>query len=195
MNLGPKIGRLAAVMLGTSVALLLGAASCGDTLASDPSDGQPPPAPVGGPIPDGLTDPCTLLSASDLSEIAGVPVGDGERNPDEDGSFVACYWYAEDDELRIAGVVDLTLLVVNDEMKANIEQDLISGKGERLVGVGQSTTVQSADLGVVGNSYAAGWQGAAFYRLSCTTPLSGGRPSKQICVEAVTLIAERLPAG
>jgi hypothetical protein len=136
-----------------------------------------------------------LLSASELSDVAGVPVGDGERSPDEDGTFVACYWYAEEDDLRIAGVVDLTLLVVNDEMKANVESEIVSGKGERLAGVGENTTVQSVDLGVNGNSYAAGWQGAAFFRLTCTTPMGADRPSKEICTEAVTLIAGRLPAA
>jgi hypothetical protein len=197
MNLPPKTGQLAVAAIAASTVMLLGA--CGGSLSPDPNEGQPPDAPpaapVGGPAPAGLTDPCALLGGADLTDIAGVPVRDGERNQEEDGTFVACYWYAEDDDLRIAGVVDLTLLVVNDEMKANIESDIISGKGDRLADVGQSTTVQSVDLGTTGNSYAAGWQGAAFYRLSCTTPPNGGRPSKEICTKAVTLLAQRLPAG
>jgi hypothetical protein len=53
--------------------------------------------------------------------------------------------------------------------------------------------VQAADLGTVGNSYAAGWKGTVYYRLQCNTPLHGSVVSKRICVQAVTTVATRLP--
>ncbi len=138
-------------------------------------------------------DPCSLLATDEVATMAGATVLDGVRDAEEDGTFVVCRWYAADDDLKIAAVVGVTLFVVNEEMKENIQSDITSGKGQQLDGVGASTEVQAADLGVNGSSYAAGWKASAFYRVSCHTPVSGGRPSKAICIEAVTAIASRFP--
>jgi hypothetical protein len=180
--------------LVVAAGLLLTAASCGgpgETPAPGGLGDKATSAPTGGPIPAGLTDPCSLLTTAEINTMAGSKVNDGVRDAEEDGTFVVCRWYATADDLKIAPVVGVTLFLVNDEMKKNIQSDISSGKGAQLP-VGENTEVQAADLGVTGNSYAAGWKGSVFYRLTCQTPVSGGNPAKAICTQAVTAVANRL---
>jgi hypothetical protein len=192
----PAMTRLARLfaMIGCLAALSSCAGGGGAPAADDepPAAGPEMPPAVVGDIPAGLTDPCTLLTTAEVSQAAGRPAADGARQPTVDDTYVSCSWFAADDTLKIAPIVGLELFVLNDEMKANVDSDLLSGKGEELPGVGNRTEVQAADLNTTGNSYAAGWKGTVFYRLQCTTPLNGTVASKRICTQAVTTLAGRL---
>lgn len=188
--------RVGVAVASAAAAVLLAAASCGGPVdaPSAPTGPGAAAAPTGGPIPAGLTDPCALLTVDEINAISGGVVGAGVRDSEEDGTYVTCRWYTTDDRLKIAATVEVTLFVVNDEMKRNVASDISSGKGDRLPAVGADTEVQAADLGVTGNSYAAGWTKSVFYRLQCHSPANGGRASKAICTDAVTKVAGRLSA-
>jgi hypothetical protein len=57
-----------------------------------------------------------------------------------DSNHVSCWWLAADDPVKIAPIAGPDLFVVNDEIKADIGSDLLSGKGERIC-VQAATTV------------------------------------------------------
>jgi hypothetical protein len=44
------------------------------------------------PVPSGLVDPCALLTAAEVQQITGTPLGPASRSILEDGTYVECAW-------------------------------------------------------------------------------------------------------
>lgn len=174
--------------------------SAGGSSGSAPSSDVTATPP--GPVPAGLVDPCALLSTDAAGKIADGTVLEGIRDPEEDGTYAQCTW--RNDRAFLAGEMDfappLTVYLAprSDGLAQQLQATIGSGQMDALPGTAaEQAGIISADLDTIGSSGAAGIRGGVYFRITCWSPgvPSGSekKPSKAICSDAATAVANALP--
>ncbi len=142
------------------------------------------------PVPVGLVDPCALASLKELSALTGIQIVRATRDANEDGSFVACdFWAADQQDVP---ELNITLYPYDDSWMDQYNQDVNGGGYQALTGIGDVAEV-FVTTAPIESSDGAGKKGNIWFAVS---DQGGGnsRPSGQDqAIALLRLVASRLP--